>query len=61
MTHHHKPESSCCPLCDQDVQKEGFPFCKPCGVTIFTCPSCKGKFDKDLERCPECGAKIKVK
>lgn len=60
MTHHHKQESSCCPLCDPELQKADLPFCQPCGVKSLSCPACHGKIEKDAKVCPECGAEIKL-
>ena len=48
-----------CPYCDQEIMAASFPFCQPCGVTIFYCPRCRQPVSRDKRQCRHCGAEIK--
>ena len=48
-----------CPYCEDEIAEESFPFCEPCKVTVFYCPSCREPLPKDIAVCPQCGAVIK--
>lgn len=48
-----------CPYCDEEIEEVSFPYCGVCEVDAFTCPECRKTISKEVELCPECGAKIK--
>lgn len=56
----NKKESGCCPLCGPEIQGADLPFCKPCNVTRFYCPSCRQQVRREETACPKCSAEIKI-
>jgi predicted amidophosphoribosyltransferase len=56
-----KKEQQWCPYCEDDLVKSQLPYCQPCKLDTFYCPSC-GKPVPRLKRiCPACGASMKPK
>ncbi len=49
-----------CPYCDAEIAEASFPYCEACRVKVFYCPSCKAPIPRDSQKCPQCGAEIKV-
>lgn len=52
-------EACSCPSCNDDQDSKGeVPYCKPCQVTLRTCPDCTHVLERDAVECPDCGAKV---
>jgi predicted amidophosphoribosyltransferase len=49
-----------CPYCEAEIAEASFPFCQACKVKVFYCPSCKKSMPRVSNKCPHCGAVIKV-
>jgi hypothetical protein len=54
-----KKDEPWCPYCEDDVATARLPFCQPCQVKTFKCPSCGKPAARTKRICPECGAKMK--
>lgn len=52
-------QACCCPYCDTEVESKESPICKPCGVTLKTCPGCKTTVEPQAKLCPKCGKALK--
>ncbi len=52
-------EERWCPYCEDEISKAKLPFCQPCQVTTFKCPSCGKPAPRNKRICPACGAKMK--
>lgn len=48
-----------CPYCDEEIKSASSPYCRPCQITVFYCPSCRKELPRDKAVCPHCGAEIK--
>jgi len=47
-----------CPNCGDTVEEGAAPYCKPCQITLRTCPGCKKVLTADISTCPDCGTKL---
>ena len=54
-----KKEERWCPYCEDDLARAELPYCQPCQVTTFNCPSCGKPAPRTKRVCPACGAKMK--
>lgn len=54
----HEHTECACPNCGDKVEDGEAPYCKPCQITLRTCPSCKKILTQEASECPECGAKL---
>jgi hypothetical protein len=54
-----KKEESWCPYCEDETANAKLPYCQPCQVTTFNCPSCGKPAPRTKRICPSCGAKMK--
>ncbi len=48
-----------CPYCDEEIRNSNLPYCRACGLTTFSCPSCRKPVARENQVCPHCGAEIK--
>jgi hypothetical protein len=48
-----------CPYCEDELANSQMPFCQPCKVETFNCPSCGKPVVRTKRTCPSCGAKMK--
>ena len=49
-----------CPYCDEEIAEASFPYCEPCKIKVFYCPSCKTPMPRESTKCPNCGVDIKA-
>ena len=40
-------EKRTCPYCESQVLEAGYPYCKPCGVTLRFCPRCQRAVERE--------------
>jgi predicted amidophosphoribosyltransferase len=48
-----------CPYCEDELAGQQMPYCQPCKVETFNCPSCGKPTSRTKRVCPNCGAKMK--
>ena len=51
-------DSCHCPTCGSEVEDEAAPYCKPCQVTLRTCPNCSKIVERKATVCPHCGQSL---
>ncbi|UCC60359.1 MAG: zinc ribbon domain-containing protein [Dehalococcoidia bacterium] len=61
MNEQRKIEKRACPYCDGEITEAGFPFCKPCGVTLLYCVKCQTAVKREATVCPQCGGELEWK
>ena len=47
-----------CPYCEEEILEAGFPYCKPCGVTLRYCAKCDIAVVREAVVCPQCGGEL---
>ena len=53
-----KEKKRVCPYCEEEIQVAGFPFCKPCGITLRYCVHCQIAVEREATVCPQCGGEL---
>jgi predicted amidophosphoribosyltransferase len=48
-----------CPYCEDELAESQMPYCQPCKVETFNCPSCGKPAPRTKRICPSCGARMK--
>ena len=61
MSEEKKTEKRACPYCDGEIVGAGFPFCKPCGVTLRYCVKCQITVKREDTVCPQCVGELEWK
>jgi hypothetical protein len=54
-----KAEAAWCPYCEDELVNSQLPYCQPCKVETFNCPSCGKPAPRLKKVCPECGSSMK--
>jgi len=50
-----------CPYCEEEILSAGFPYCRPCSVTLLYCIKCQIAVVREATVCPQCGGKLEWK
>ncbi len=53
-----KKSTRTCPYCEGEILESGFPYCKPCGVTLRYCTRCEIMVVREATVCPQCGGEL---
>jgi len=54
-------EKRTCPYCEGQILEAGYPYCKPCGVTLRFCGRCQIVVEREATVCPRCGGELEWK
>ncbi|GAG46155.1 unnamed protein product [marine sediment metagenome] len=53
-----KKSTRICPYCEGEILEAGFPYCKPCNVTLRYCARCQIAVVREATVCPQCGGEL---
>ena len=56
-----KKTEAWCPYCEDELANSQLPFCQPCKLETFNCPTCGKPTPRNNKICPNCGAPMKPK